>query len=370
MPIYLDYNATAPLRPAVITAMADALSGGPGNASSVHGFGRAAKKLVEDARGHLAALVKVDAKQVIFNSGATEGNNTVLRFYGAAPARILVSFTEHPSVLTTAQAMSAEIIPVHTNGTVDLDALEKLCAASPAPALVSVMLVNNETGVINPVADVARIAHACGAAVHIDAVQALGKIPLDFGALGADFMTLSAHKCGGPQGIGALVIGNGDTGACLPPPVLLLGGGQERSLRAGTENVAAIAGFGALARALRDAPGLPTFQKEIEDMLRAVRNDTVIFGADAPRVSNTVCFAVPGMDAQTILMKLDLAGVAVSSGSACSSGKVRDSHVLTAMNVASDIRRGAIRISTGWNTTGDEIAKFAKTWRGVVENSF
>lgn len=368
MSIYLDYNATAPLRPAVIAVMMDVLSNGPGNASSIHGFGRAAKKTVEDARAHLAALINVDTQQIIFNSGATEGNNTVLRFYGASPARILVSATEHPSVLMAAQAMNAEIIPVHANGMVDLDAFEKMCASSPAPALVSVMLVNNETGVINPVADVARIAHACGAAVHVDAVQALGKIPIDFAALGADFMTLSAHKCGGPQGIGALVIGNGDTGTCLPPPVLLLGGGQERSLRAGTENIACIAGFGALARELRDAPAVPSFQTEIEDILRAVRNDTVIFGADAPRVSNTVCFAVPGMDAQTILMKLDLMGVAVSSGSACSSGKVRDSHVLSAMNMAPSIRRGAIRISTGWATTSDEIQEFGRIWQNLTEN--
>ncbi len=379
MTIYLDYNATCKIRPQAIAAMNTVLNDAPGNASSIHGPGRAARKYIEHARDQVARAMGATSKQVIFNSGATEGNNTVLRFFSGQ--RILISATEHSSIYETGRTMGVEIIPVHPNGTLDLTALETMCQVSPAPALISVMWVNNETGVINPVTNIARIAHACGAAFHIDAVQALGKIPVDFGASGADFMTISSHKIGGPQGIGAFIIGNGETGACLPPPVLLTGGGQERSLRAGTENIAGIAGFGAAAEVIitpsaRIKAGTsplqgkdntaPNFQSQLESILKSTRPDTVIFGADTPRVSNTVCFSVPGTDAQTLLMRLDLAGVAVSSGSACSSGKVRESHVLRAMGVDPALSRGALRISTGWATTPNDIDQFAQIWANLM----
>ncbi len=414
MTIYLDYNATCKIRPEALAAMGTVLNDAPGNASSVHGPGRNARKHIEQAREKIARAVNVTPKQIIFNSGATEGNNTVLKFFqfnsppykggaggghtekksalqsptltlpltggGDSPVfpRILISATEHSSIYETGREMGVEIIPVLPNGTLDLTALEKMCAASPTPALISVMWVNNETGVINPVADIARIAHAHGAAFHIDAVQAFGKIPVDFVASGADFMTISSHKIGGPQGMGALAIGDGSTGACLPPPVLLTGGGQERRLRAGTENVAGIAGFGAAAEMILPLKGggdspvtlkeslQQSFQTQIESILMSTRPDTVIFGVDAPRVPNTVCFAVPGTDAQTLLMRLDLAGVYVSSGSACSSGKIRESHVLRAMGVLPELSHGALRISTGWATTQSNIDEFAQIWRNLM----
>lgn len=366
-PIYLDHNATTPLKPTARTAMLQVLDR-VGNASSIHSFGRAMRKIVEDARAHVAALVNAAPKQVIFNSGATEGNNTILR--GFAGTRLLVGATEHPSVLECAATLNAEKIPVHPNGLIDLDALQSQLTSSPPVGLISVMLVNNETGVIQPVADIAALARAHGAALHCDAVQAAGKIDIDMAKLSVDFLTLSAHKVGGPQGVGALIIADGAT-VCRPVPVLLLGGGQERRTRAGTENVSGIAGFGAAALAARADraayQSLALLRDRLERTLRDIHPHTRIFGHDAPRVAGTISFAVPGTSAETLLMKLDLAGIALSSGSACSSGTVKPSHVLASMRATDDEQRAALRLSMGWSTTPADIDRFIAVWHDIVK---
>lgn len=366
-PIYFDYNASAPMRADVREVMLAAISA-PANASSIHSFGRAGRKWVEDARAQVAALVGAAAKQVIFNSGATEGNNTVLRAFMGK--RILISAGEHASIYQTGVGMGAETIPLLPNGVIDLSAFEKLCGTGTPPTLVSVMLVNNETGVINPIVDVVKIARAHGAITHVDCVQAAGKILIDMAQFGADFITLSAHKIGGPQGVGALIMSDGQV-TCIAPPVLLSGGGQERSLRAGSENIAGIAGFGAAAmNAVQDLVTFPqklgAWRDQLENMLRASSPRVHIHGLDAPRVANTICFSVDQMDAQTMLINLDLAGVALSSGSACSSGKVKASHVLSAMHVPSSQITGALRISLGYATTQEEIEGFTAIWHNMI----
>ncbi|MCF8496671.1 MAG: cysteine desulfurase [Alphaproteobacteria bacterium] len=353
--IYFDYNATVPLRPQAREAMREAL-GGPLNASSVHGFGREGRKLVERARTQVAALVNAPPAQVIFNSGATEGNNTVLKYFSAE--RVLVSAIEHPSVLEAVP--EALRIPVTRDGVLDLGALETLLKQERT-GLVSVMLVNNETGVIQPVAEAAALAKRHGAFFHCDAVQAAGKVPLDIVALGIDFMTISAHKIGGPQGAGALVLG-----LCGITPVLLHGGGQEKSARAGTENVAAIAGFGAAAQAAGE--GLADESKRLESLrgkLETALQEILIHGKNAPRAPNTTLFSLPGIKAETMLMALDLEGIAVSNGSACSSGTVKPSAVLKAMGYGDDIAGAALRISTGWATTEEEIDGFLDSFMKI-----
>jgi cysteine desulfurase len=289
---------------------------------------------------------------VVFTSGGSEANNMALK--GAPVERLIVSATEHPSVLeaATASGKKVEILPVTYQGVVDLGALEEML---PGPkALVSVMLANNETGVIQPVSDIVRLAQAQGALVHTDAVQALGKIPVNFGLLGVDMMTLSAHKLGGPVGAGALTIRDG-----LAVDALIHGGGQELRRRAGTENLVSISGFGAVAQTRQDV-------KPLRDRLEAALEGAVVFGAGANRLPNTLCFAMPGMKAETLLMAFDLEGIAVSSGSACSSGKVAKSHVLAAMGVAQEISQGAIRVSLGWNTTEGQIDTFIAAWRKII----
>jgi len=354
--IYLDYNATAPLRPEALAAMAAALAE-TGNASSVHRFGRRARKRVEDAREAVAALVGAASAAVVFTSGGTEANNLALA--GAGRERLLVSDIEHDSILAAAPA--AERIPVGPDGVVRLDALAALLQADRRPALVAVMLANNETGVEQPLAELALLAHAHGALVHADAVQAAGKIRIDFAALGADLMALSAHKLGGPQGVGALLVRDG-----LAVSPQLRGGGQERGLRAGTENVAGIAGFGAAAAAARR--GLPGYARlaalrgRLEEGIRALSPGTHFFGREGPRLANTACFTMPGVASETQLIALDLAGIGVSAGSACSSGKVRASHVLRAMGASEAEASCAIRVSLGWLTTGEEIERFIAAW--------
>ncbi|MGP1253875.1 MAG: cysteine desulfurase family protein [Kiloniellales bacterium] len=357
-PVYLDYNATAPLRPEALDAMTAVLST-VGNASSLHGFGRQARRTVEDAREQVAALVRARPDQVVFTAGGTEANNQALRACGRA--RVVVSAGEHDSVL---QAVPQALrIPLRRDGLVSFAKLASLLAGEPAPAVVSLQLANNETGVIQPVAEAAALAREFGALVHCDAVQAAGKVPLDFALLGVDLMTLSAHKLGGPQGVGALVVADDVE---LQP--LLRGGGQERSRRAGTENVAAIAGFGAAAVAAR--PGLDRLQvwrDAFETELKALAPTATIFGAAAPRLPNTTCVALPGLAAESQLMALDLAGVAVSSGSACSSGKVAPSHVLAAMGATEAEAKAALRISTGWASGQDDYARFLEAWRPLAQ---
>ena len=349
---YLDHNATSPLRPAAREAMLGALAL-HGNASSVHAEGRAARGMLDDSRDRIARAVGVIAPMVIFTSGGSEANNLALK--GVAVERLIVSAIEHPSVLEAAKACgkTLEIIPVNAHGVIDLEALAKLLPGRKA--LVSVMLANNETGVIQPLREVVALAQAHGALVHTDAVQALGKMPVNFGLLGVDLMTLSAHKLGGPVGAGALVVRDG---LVLDP--LVNGGGQELRRRAGTENLAGIAGFAAVAGETM------SHVKALRDRLEASLEGAVLFGAGAGRLPNTTCFAVPGMNAETLLMDFDLDGVAVSSGSACSSGKVAASHVLAAMGVAPEISKAAIRVSLGWNTTLQDIDHFIAVWGRII----
>jgi len=358
-PIYLDYNATAPLKPAVIEAVAAALAA-TGNPSSVHRFGRLARRTVETAREQVAALVNMAPASVVFTGSGTEANNLALCQARAAGRPILVSAIEHDSVLRAAPG--ATQIPVTADGVVDLDTLDRLLAGREG-ALVAVMLANNETGVIQPVADVARVAHAHGASVHCDAVQAAGKIAVDMAAFGADTLALSAHKLGGPQGVGALIVSERAT---VKPQIG--GGGQERGRRAGTENVAGIAGFGVAASlAIADLwkmGELARLRDAAETRLKAVAPEAMVFGASAARLPNTICIAMPGVAAETQVMALDLAGVAVSAGSACSSGKVKPSHVLAAMG-AGALAGSAIRVSGGWRSTAEEFDRFVEAWTSL-----
>ena len=359
-PVYMDHNATTAVRPEARDAVALALAL-TGNPSSVHGSGRTARRLVEDARDAVAALVGAEPAWVVFTSGGTEANNLALRVLPKR-APILCSAVEHASVLSVMDGIVE--IPVDGDGVVDLGALEALLAGEDTPALVSVMLANNETGVLQPVADVAALAHEHGALIHCDAVQAAGKMAIDFRTLGCDLMSLSAHKIGGPSGVGALVVTSGVEGDLALIP-MLRGGGQERGRRAGTENVPGIAGFGAAARAARggltDFARLGRWRERIENRLRQ-RADSRVYGFGAPRLANTSCLTMPGVEAETQVIQFDLAGVAVSAGAACSSGKVEPSRVLAAMGVDANEAATAIRVSLGWSTTEDDADKFVEAW--------
>jgi cysteine desulfurase len=364
---YLDWNATAPLRPEARTAIERALEIG-GNPSSVHAEGRAARHLVEAAREQVAALIEAQPRNVVFTSGGTEANMMALTPGLRASStenkpcgHLLVSAIEHPSVLSGGRFGSdaVEVLLVTRQGQIDLEHLQRRLAKPGTPrVLVSIMAANNETGVVQPVAEAAQIVHSAGGLLHVDAVQAAGRIPLNINEMGADLVTVSAHKIGGPQGAGALI--RRDEALQFGEP-LIRGGGQERGLRAGTENVAAIVGFGAAAGAAKrdlqaDAP-----------RLEAIGPDTVIFGQEAERVPNTTLFGTPGIKAETALIALDLDGVAVSSGAACSSGKVAPSHVLVAMGVSPELAQGAIRASLGYATQERDIDRLLQGWRSRVE---
>jgi cysteine desulfurase len=359
---YLDYNATAPVRSEVVHAMTEVLRS-HGNASSIHGPGRQARSRIETARSDIAKLVGAKADEVIFTSGGTEANNLAL--CGTKTNRVLVSAIEHDSILRAAPADSA-IIPVLASGIIDLAAMDAMLGETDAPALVSVMLANNETGIVQPVTQAATIAHAHGALLHCDAVQAVGKMPVDCGALGADLLTLSAHKFGGPQGVGVLIVRNG-----LEITPRMRGGGQERGRRGGTENIAAIVGFGIASVLASEA--LPTLiakmsalRDRLENGVREITPYAVFFGREVPRLANTSCFALPGVAAATQVMNLDLAGVAVSAGAACSSGKVVRSGVLSAMGVEDGLAGAAIRISLGWATKAADIDAFLSAWEMIA----
>jgi cysteine desulfurase len=352
---YLDWNATAPLRPEAAAAMTEALAR-CGNPSSVHRFGRDARRALEAARAQVAALVGAPAAAIVFTSGGTEANQLALR--GITGRRLLISAIEHDSVR---QAAPAAIVPVTTQGVMDLAALERMLAADPRPALVSLMLANNETGVVQPVAEAARLAHAHGALLHCDAVQAAGKLPLAMGRLGADLLTLSAHKLGGPQGVGALV-----AAPEIALPALQTGGGQERGRRGGTENLPGIVGFAAACAAAAQEvdgyAGVAHLRDAAERRLTAIAPEARVYGGDVARLANTLCLGLPGVPAATQVMALDLAGVMVSAGSACSSGKVRRSHVLDAMGVPPAEAESAIRISLGWSTGPADIDQLVEAW--------
>jgi cysteine desulfurase len=370
--VYLDWNATTPLRPEARQAMAAAWDMA-GNPSSVHAEGRQARRLVEDARTAVATAISARPQDVVFASGGTEANAMALtpglrRAAGWPVQRLLVSAIEHTSVLSggrfPADAITA--IKVSGVGSVDLDHLRTLLADGP-PALVSVMLANNETGAIQPVAEVADIVHGAGGLLHVDAIQAFGKIPFDVKSIQADLVTLSAHKIGGSKGVGALVLAEDVQG--LEP--LLRGGGQELGRRAGTENVAGIAAFGAAVRAAmasleEDTARLQGLRNRLEKGLRQTLG-MIVFSEGTPRLPNTTLFTVDGLKAETAVIGFDLGGIAVSSGSACSSGKVQPSHVLAAMGVGRELAQGAVRLSLGWSTTEADIDLALQAWRKLAD---
>jgi cysteine desulfurase len=369
--VYLDWNATTPLRPEAREAMAaawDLL----GNPSSVHAEGRQARRMVEDARASVAAAVGALPRNVVFTSGGTEANALALtpglrRAAGLPVERLAVSAIEHASVLAGGQFPLEAIstVGVTRSGLIDLDRLRTTLEGGP-PTLVSVMLANNETGAVQPVKAAAEIVHSAGGLLHVDAIQAFGKIPIVINEMNADLVTLSAHKIGGPKGVGAVVLAEGLSG--LAP--LLRGGGQERGHRAGTENVAGIAGFGAAARVAigaleKDVIRLKNLQNRLETGLRQTAG-VILFSDEVRRLPNTTLFTIPGLKAETAVIGFDLAGIAVSSGSACSSGKVQPSHVLKAMGFDREIAQGAVRLSLGWSTSEADVDLALKAWRKLA----
>lgn len=376
--LYLDHNATTPLRAEARDAMLAAMDQ-CGAASSIHGDGRGMRKRLEAARQQVAALVGVQGKNVVFCASATEANNMALtlgwqRDGKPVARRMAVSAVEHASVLNGTHASDPPVLlSVGAEGAVDIAHVKAVLAswrAEGAAGLVSVMLANNETGVIQPVAEIAALVHEAGGILHCDAAQAAGKIPFFLKDIGADLLTLSSHKIGGPLGAGALVLGN--DALHLPHP-LIRGGGQEKGMRGGTENVPAIAGFGAAAEAAQHCFGVfgghvLALRSELELRLRASSPDLVVFGEGRERLPNTLNFAEPGMPAETALIALDLEGISVSSGSACSSGKVKVSHVLTAMGVTPALASCALRVSLGRETTFQEIEFFIAVWTRLRKN--
>jgi cysteine desulfurase len=379
--IYFDYNASAPLLPGARAVMLETLAM-CGNASSIHGEGRRLRRIVEDARESVAAVFGCGAKQVIFTSGATEAAMLALSpsiSRGSQRvdfSRLYVSAVEHPCVLSGGRfpARDITVAPVLESGLLDLEALAALLDAhasgSGAP-LVAVMLANNETGIIQPIAEIADLVHRYGGMLVVDAAQAPGRMAVSLSGLGADFLIVSAHKMGGPQGAGALLLGNEATA----PSPMLTGGGQEGLRRAGTENVAALAGFGAAAAAHNgcELAEIKSLRDSLEEGILTISvqsqgrdGQPVLFGRGEKRLVNTTCFAAPGIAAETALIALDLEGIAVSSGSACSSGKVRRSHVLSAMGVPDDLARCALRISLGVGNGRRDVDRFLDAWRSVV----
>ena len=373
--VYLDWNATTPLRSEAREAMATALNLS-GNPSSIHAEGRLARKLVEEARADVAKAVGADARNVVFTSGGTEANSLALtpglrRNSGLPVNRLIVSAIEHASVLTGGRfpREAIETLDVTKSGLADLDHMRALLTGAPPP-LVSVMLANNETGAIQPITEVADIVHSAGGLVHVDAIQAFGKIPFNIKTLNADLITLSGHKLGGPKGVGAVVLAEGISGL----DALIRGGGQEQGRRAGTENVAGIAGFGAAVRAAigaleGDAKRVKKLHERLEDGLRRTEGINV-FADDVPRIPNTTLFSLPKLKAETAVIGFDLEGIAVSSGSACSSGKVQPSHVLAAMGYSPELAAGAIRVSLGCSTTEADIDRCLEAWRKLASALF
>lgn len=364
MTVYFDHNATTPLNPRVRDAMWPWLDL-PANASSRHQFGRAARQALEQSREQVARAVGAHSTQVIFTSGGTESDNLAIRGICTAlkPGRLAVSAIEHPAVMKPAQCLQQQgwklaKIEAESSGEVSLDGL---CDVLKEPtALVSVMLANNETGVLQAVQQMAEMARERGALFHTDAVQALGKMKLDFAALGVNAMSVSGHKIGGPQGTGALVV---DKRVDIRP--LLYGGGQEKGQRSGTENIAAIVGFGAACALLENGSGMiETMRDELEDGL--MRQGAVIFGSGAQRLPNTSFFSIPGIDGETLVMALDRTGYAVASGSACSSDSSDPSQVLLAMGVSPDLAQGAVRVSLGPENTTQEVQGFLEELRGIL----
>lgn len=359
--IYLDFNATAPVLPAVVDAVTHALSV-TGNPSSVHQHGREARHLVQMARQNVAAAVDTSPENVIFTSGGTESNNVALRSATSAAdgTEMLVASTEHDSVLATAGGRTP-LLPVQQNGLLDLQVLDERLAALAGRAVVSTMLANNETGIIQPIPAIAEIVHAHDGLLHCDAVQAVGKIPVSFPDLGADSMAITAHKFGGPKGVGALVLRSG-----LDFEPEIIGGGQEEGRRSGTENVASIAGFGAAAalvpELLSHASRLASMRDDLQSQLKETASPVYVAGEDVDRLPNTLSVTMPGVPGDTQVMSFDLEGISISSGAACSSGKVSISHVLAAMGIDPEVAKCAVRISLGPSTQDQHIEKFLSIW--------
>ena len=376
---YLDHNATSPVRPEVAAMVAQALSLS-GNPSSIHAEGRAARAVIESAREQIAALVGAKAGQVTFTSGGTEAANALLsgalsRSGQPAPTRLLISATEHPCVAAGHRFAPdhVEILPVDEAGLVDLEALRRqLAAFADECVLISIHAANNETGVVQPLAEIVGIAREHGQAlVHSDAVQAVGKIPLNFKELGLDALSLSGHKFASPKGVGAFVLADGVS----LESAFIRGGGQETKRRCGTENLVGIVGMGeaarlALATLEAEQSRLVDLRDGLEARLSSLAADIVFFGRGAARLPNTASFAVPDLDAASTLITLDLAGIALSSGSACSSGKVARSPVLAAMQVSPALAAGALRVSLGWNTSEEDVARFLTAFEGVLSSLY
>lgn len=366
--IYLDHNATTPLDERVLVAMLPFLQSYYGNPSSLYRHGRLARSAIDTAREQVAALVGVSAAQIIFTSGGTEANNLALATVSLS-AKFAVSVIEHPSVLEVArhlknQGHELSRMTVNSNGVITQNAINQLIKFQPQ--LVSMMLANNETGAIQPIADYAQQLKECNILVHTDAVQALGKIPVSFDALNVDLMTLSSHKIYGPKGCGALVVGNGMT---INP--LLYGGGQEQNLRSGTENVAAIVGFGKAAELAKNellerSEYLQILRVSLEQQLASIPALT-IFAQNTPRLPNTVLFGIAGVDGEMLVMRLDQKGIAVSSGSACASGGSAPSYVLLAMGIEPEQAKTAVRVSLGKHNTEAEISKFVEQLKSLVQ---
>jgi cysteine desulfurase len=371
---YLDFNATAPLRPQSRAACLSALDL-VGNPSSIHWEGRAARAAIEQARVSVAGLAGVSPRGVTFTASGTEAANlaltpTMFAPGRASPTRLIVSAGEHASVLKGHRFAPAavEVARLREDGRIDLDALKETLSRGGGTAALALQAANNETGVLQPVAEAAALVHAMGGFVVCDAVQMAGRVPCEIAALGADFLVLSAHKLGGPKGAGALIAGSEDIGIADP---LVRGGGQERGLRAGTENVAAIAGFGAaVGAALAQMAGEPARLLALRESLAAhvfgAAPEAVIFGGAVERLPNTLCFSVPGVGAETLVIALDLAGAAVSSGAACSSGKVARSAVLDAMRIDPQLASGAIRLSLGWSSSEADVAHFGEAFAEIM----
>lgn len=359
-PIYLDYNAAMPLRPCALKEMHDILSLS-GNPSSIHQFGRTLAMRIETARHQIAACLNVLPAEIIFTSGGTEANNLVLQSHHKNGYDILVSAIEHDSVLKSVE--NRETIPVDHQGIICLESLANILSQKTKPTLVSVMLANNETGVLQPLKKITEIAKHYQALIHTDAAQAIGRIPCDFKDLGVDFMTLSSLKVGGPAGIGALIAKEK-----RPLTPLLMGGGQERGKRAGTPNTAGICGFAvALSEASQEDWGpCQTLRDHLEISLHHLTPDAYIFGQDAPRLPNTTCLSLPIHRSDKYVMMYDLEEIAISAGSACSSGKITASHVLKAMTTSDEHINSAIRISLGLQTTKEEIEVFCHIWQDIA----
>ncbi len=380
---YLDYNATSILHPSAKNAMLETMDFA-GNASSIHAEGRKARAIIEKSRKQVAQLVNSEAKNVIFTSGGTEANMMVMtpdlvsaNKPGSATEKIkcFISSIEHPCVLSGGrfQKHNMRYLEVSGEGVIKItklkEVIEEFQANTPVtPFLISVMLANNETGARQPISEISEIVHDAGGLLHVDAVQAAGKISIDSKELGVDFLTLSSHKIGGPQGVGALILGSDKL---ILGQKLMKGGGQELNRRAGTENIIGIAGFGAAAeQAFSDLAVMSDIERlrdDLEKQLLAISPEAFIFSLNVPRLPNTSCLSVAGMTAEMLLIAFDLKGIAVSSGSACSSGKVEQSHVLKAMGIEKDLSKGAIRISLGWKSSQVDIERFINVWSEIYK---